>query len=78
MNVFKTFEQRMNSIFGAAPQGFTAPISLRKLARRAAREMEAETFVVDGVNTAPALYTILVSSADDATMRALYPQFTAA
>ncbi len=77
MNVFKTFEQRMNSIFGAAPQGFTAPISLRKLARRAAREMEAETFVVDGVNTAPALYTILVSSADDATMRALYPQFIA-
>lgn len=77
MNVFKTFEQRMNDVFGAAPQGFTAPISLRKLARRAAREMEAETFVVDGVNTAPALYTILVSSADDATMRALYPQFTA-
>lgn len=77
MNVFKTFEQRMNSVFGAAPQGFTAPISLRKLARRATREMEAETFVVDGVNTAPALYTILVSSADDATMRMLYPQFTA-
>lgn len=76
MNVIKTFEQRMNDAFGAAPQGYSAPISFRKLAKRAAREMEAETFVVNGINTAPALYTILVSSTDDAAMRALYPQIT--
>ncbi len=76
MNVIKTFEQRMNDAFGAAPQGFTAPISFKKLAKRAAREMENETFVVDGVDTAPALYTILVASADDAAMRPLYPQIT--
>ena len=76
MNVIKTFEQRMNDAFGAAPQGFTAPISFKKLAKRAARERESETFVVDGVDTAPALYTILVASADDAAMRPLYPQIT--
>lgn len=76
MNVIKTFEQRMNEAFGAAPQGFTAPISFKKLAKRAAREMENETFVVDGVDTAPALYTILVASSDDDAMRPLYPQIT--
>ena len=76
MNVIKTFEQRMNDAFGAAPQGFTAPISFKKLAKRAVREMESETFVVDGVDTAPALYTILVASADDDAMRPLYPQIT--
>jgi hypothetical protein len=76
MNVIKTFEQRMDSAFGAAPQGFIAPISFKKLAKRAAREMENETFVVNGVDTAPALYTILVASPDDAAMRSLYPQIT--
>lgn len=76
MNVVRTFERRLNDAFGAMPQGFNAPISFRKLAKRATREMEAETFVVDGVNTAPALYTILVASTDDAAMRALYPQIT--
>ncbi|MCC6102546.1 MAG: DUF3662 and FHA domain-containing protein [Olegusella sp.] len=76
MNVIKTFEQRMDEAFGAAPQGFIAPISFKKLAKRAAREMENETFVVNGVDTAPALYTILVASPDDAAMRPLYPQIT--
>ena len=76
MNVIKTCEQRMNDAFGAAPQGCAAPISFKKLAKRAVREMESETFVVDGVDTAPALYTILVASADDDAMRPLYPQIT--
>lgn len=72
MNLIKTFEERMNTIFGSSTEGFTAPFSIKKLAKRAAREMEAETFEIDGINTAPALYTVLVSPTDDATMRSLY------
>lgn len=76
MNLFKTFENRMNEAFGAGPQGYAAPFSFKKLAKRASREMENETYLIDGSNTAPALYTILVSSADDAMMRPLYTRLT--
>ena len=72
MNLIKTFEDRMNSVFGAGATGVTSPFSLRKLAKRAAKEMEAETFDIDGIATAPALYTILVSEQDDANIRSLY------
>lgn len=76
MNLLKTFEGRISDAFGASPEGYTAPFSFKKLARRTAREMENETFEIDGVDTAPALYTLLVSPQDDATMRPLYPQIT--
>ncbi len=76
MNLLKTFESRISDAFGASPEGYTAPFSFKKLARRTAREMENETFEIDGVDTAPALYTLLVSPQDDATMRPLYPQLT--
>ena len=76
VNFLNVFEERVGSIFGAAPQGFTAPFSFKKLAKKAAHEMENETFVINGVDTAPALYTILVSPDDDAAMRPLYPQLT--
>ncbi len=76
MNFLNVFEQRVGSLFGATTQGGTAPFSFKKLAKKAAREMEAETFVVNGVDTAPALFTILVSSEDDISMRAVYPQLT--
>lgn len=76
MNFLNVFEQRIGGLFGATAQGLTAPFSFKKLAKKAAREMEAETFVIDGVDTAPALYTILVSSEDDLAMRPLYAQLT--
>ena len=76
MNFLNVFEQRVGSLFGATAQGLTAPFSFKKLAKKAAREMEAETYVINGVNTAPALYTILVSSEDDLAMRPLYAQIT--
>lgn len=76
MNMFKAFESRIAEAFGASQQGYTAPFSFRKLAKRAAKEMEQETYVVDGVDTAPALITILVSADDDSVMRTLYPQLT--
>lgn len=76
MNFLNVFEQRVGSLFGATTQGVTAPFSFKKLAKKAAREMEAETFVINGVDTAPALYTILISSEDDITMRPLYAQLT--
>lgn len=76
MSFLSDFEGRIGSVFGAAPQGYTEPFSFRKLAKRAAREMENETYEIDGVDTAPALYTVLVSSSDDALMRPLYEQIT--
>ncbi len=76
MNFLNVFEQRVGGLFGATAQGLTAPFSFKKLAKKAAREMEAETFVINGVDTAPALYTILVSSEDDLVMRPLYSQLT--
>lgn len=76
MSFLSDFEARIGSVFGAAPQGYTEPFSFKKLAKRAAREMENETYEIDGVDTAPALYTVLVSSADDSLMRPLYEQIT--
>ena len=76
MKLLKTFESRMSDVFGEAPQGFTAPFSLKKLAKRTVREMEGETFVVDGVDTAPALFTLLVSPTDDTALRPLYSKLT--
>lgn len=76
MNFLNVFEERVGSLFGATAQGLTAPFSFKKLAKKAAREMESETFVINGVDTAPALYTILVSSEDDLVMRPLYGQLT--
>ena len=76
MKLLRTFESRMGDVFGEAPQGFTAPFSLKKLARRTVREMESETFVVDGVDTAPALFTLLVSPTDDTALRPLYSKLT--
>ncbi len=76
MSFLNDFEGKISSVFGAAPQGYTEPFSFKKLAKKAAREMEKETYEIDGRNTAPALYTILVSSSDDSLMRPLYAQIT--
>lgn len=76
MSFLSDFEKRISSVFGAAPQGYTEPFSFKKLAKRAAREMENETYEIDGVDTAPALYTVLVSASDDQLMRPLYAQIT--
>ncbi len=76
MSFLNEFEGRIGSVFGAAPQGYTEPFSFKKLAKKAAKEMERETYEIDGRDTAPALYTILVSSQDDSLMRPLYAQIT--
>ena len=76
MNFLSMFEDRVGRIFGDSSRGFAAPFSFKKLAKRATREMEDETYVIDGIDTAPALYTILVSPADDAMMRPLYASLT--
>ncbi len=77
MSFLNEFESRIGSVFGAAPQGYTEPFSFKKLAKRAAREMENETYEIDGVDTAPALYTVLVSASDDSLMRPLYQKICA-
>lgn len=61
MNFLNIFEDRVAGIFGAAQ----APFSFKKLAKQAAREMEDQTLVINGVNTAPALYTVLIAADDD-------------
>lgn len=72
MNFLSAFEDHVAGIFGAA----RAPFSFKKLAKQAAREMEDQTLVVNGVNTAPALYTILIANDDDPLMAPYYPQLT--
>lgn len=74
MNMFRAFEERIATAFGESSLGVVAPFSFRKLAKRVTRELERETYVVDGVNTAPALMTILVSQDDDAVMKPLYAE----
>ena len=74
MSFLSDFEDRISSVFGSAPHGDSEPFSFKRLAKRAAKEMENETYEIDGVDTAPALYTVLVSSADDSLMRPLYGQ----
>lgn len=76
MNVLTIFEQRVSAIFMEGAPGQRVPFSFKRLAKRAVREMEDETFVIDGVDTAPALFTILISAKDDATMRPLYISLT--
>lgn len=75
-NVLSIFESRINDIFAHGGAG-SAPITFKKLAKRTIREMENETFVIDGVDTAPALYTVLVSADDDRVMRPFYANITA-
>ena len=72
MNFLNIFEDRVSGIFGAAK----APFSFKKLAKQAAREMEDQTLVINGVNTAPALYTILIANDDDPLMAPYYPQLS--
>ena len=61
MNFLNIFEDHVAGIFGAT----RAPFSLIKFAKQAARDMEDRTLVINGVNTAPALYTILIAADDD-------------
>lgn len=75
-NVLSIFERRVNDIFSQGGGG-SEPIAFKRLAKKTLREMENETFVIDGIDTAPALYTILVSADDDRAMRPLYISLTA-
>ena len=72
MNFLNIFEDRVSGIFGAAQ----APFSFKKLAKQAVREMEDQTLVINGANTAPALYTILIANDDDPLMAPYYPQLS--
>ena len=72
MSFLSDFEGRISSVFESAPQGYAEPFSFKKLAKHAARKMESETYRIDGVATAPAPYTVLVSAEDDSLMRPLY------
>ena len=72
MNFLNIFEDHVAGIFGAT----RAPFSFKKLAKQAAHEMEDQTLVINGVNTAPALYTILVANDDDPMLAPFYPELS--
>ena len=72
MNVLNIFDQRIENIFIEGAPGQRQPFSFKRLAKRTVREMEDETFVIDGIDTAPALYTVLVSATDDELMHPMY------
>lgn len=72
MNFLNIFEDHVASIFGAT----RAPFSFKKLAKQAARDMEDQTLVINGVNTAPALYTILIATDDDPMLAPFYPELS--
>ena len=72
MNFLNIFEDHVAGIFGAT----RAPFSFKKLAKQAARDMEDQTLVINGVNTAPALYTILIATDDDPMLAPFYPKLS--
>ena len=72
MNFLNIFEDHVAGIFGAT----RAPFSFKKLAKQAARDMEDQTLVINGVNTAPALYTILIAAEDDPMLAPFYPELS--
>ena len=72
MNFLNIFEDHVAGIFGAS----RAPFSFKKLAKQAARDMEDQTLVINGVNTAPALYTILIAADDDPMLAPFYPELS--
>lgn len=75
MNFLNVFEERISGLFGDSAQA-AAPFSFKKLAKKASSELEKETYVINGVDTAPALFTVLISADDDAAMRPLYASLT--
>ena len=72
MNFLNIFEDHVAGIFGAT----RAPFSFKKLAKQAAHDMEDQTLVINGVNTAPALYTILIATDDDPMLAPFYPELS--
>ena len=72
MNFLNIFEDHVAGIFGAT----RAPFSFKKLAKQAARDMEDQTLVINGVNTAPALYTILIAADDNPMLAPFYPELS--
>jgi hypothetical protein len=76
VNVLNMFEDRVGALFGESAGGQKVPFSSKKLAKKAAHEMENETYVINGKDTAPALYTVLVSDQDARVIRPVYEALT--
>ncbi len=73
MNVFDAFEDKVSHLFGDVNNAQVPPVSFKKIAQTAVKKMNAYAVDVDGTPVAPVLYTILISSGDDAVMRPMYP-----
>ncbi len=72
MNVFDAFEDKVSRLFGDVNNAQVPPVSFKKIAQNAVKKMKEYAVEVDGTPVAPVLYTILISSGDDAIMRPMY------
>ena len=72
MNVFDAFEDKVSRLFGDVNNAQVPPVSFKKIAQSAVKKMKEYAVDVDGTPVAPVLYTILISSGDDAVMRPMY------
>lgn len=75
MSLVNGFETSMKRVFEGRV-GAATPIPLKKLARAVSKEMKRETLIIDGKDTAPSLYTILVSPQDVRSIQSFYAPMT--
>ncbi len=72
MNVFDAFEDQVSHLFGDVNSAQVPPVSFKKIAKTAVKKMQEAVIDVEGTPVAPVLFTVLVSSGDDALMHSSY------
>ena len=75
MSVLNALEDRMTRIFEGTPKA-ASPLPVKKLGKLLVKELKREALVIDGVDHAPQVYTILVNQLDEKTMAPLYREVT--
>ena len=76
MNVYALFEERTNDVFRQTMSGKRVPIKAKKLGKCLVRAMRRGIFKMKDAETAPALYTVLISTSDENTMRRALPRLS--
>lgn len=74
MNVYALFEERTNDVFRQTMSGKPSPIKAKRLGKNLVRAMRKGIFKIRDAETAPALYTVLVSPKDEEAMRRALPR----
>lgn len=74
MNVYALFEERTNDVFRQTMSGKRVPIKAKRLGKSLVRAMRRGIFKMGDAETAPALYTVLISPTDEEAMRRALPR----